>query len=83
MLAANLTSIPPNEKDKRYTHTRSGILFQKFQKGGPDRVYLFGYAYACRLTIQNYGIQNSGAGAEGAGPTVVEAAGGRLHNSGW
>ena len=32
---------------------------------------------------QQYGFHNSGAGAEGARPTVVEAAEGRLHNGGW
>ena len=37
----------------------------------------------CRLPIRHYGFHNSGAGAEGARPTVVEAAEGRLHNGGW
>ena len=35
------------------------------------------------LTIHHYGFHNSGAGAEGARPTVVEAAEGRLHIGGW
>ena len=35
------------------------------------------------LTIHHYGFHNSGAGAESARPTVVEAAEGRLHNGGW
>ena len=35
------------------------------------------------LAIHQYGFHNSGAGAEGARPTVVEAAGGRLHIGGW
>ena len=35
------------------------------------------------LTIHDYGFRTSGAAAEGARPTVVEAAEGRLHNGGW
>ena len=34
------------------------------------------------LTIHHYGFHKSGAGAEGARPTVVEAAEGRLHIGG-
>ena len=41
------------------------------------------YGHVGRLTIQKYGINDSGAAAEGARPTVVEAAAGRPHNSGW
>ena len=41
------------------------------------------YGYVCNLSIHHYGFHNSGAGAEGARPTVVEAAEGRLHNGGW
>ena len=37
----------------------------------------------CRLPIHHFGFHNSGAGAEGARPTVVEAAEGRLHNGEW
>ena len=35
------------------------------------------------LAIQHYGFHNSGAAAEGAAPTVVEATEGRLHIGGW
>ena len=35
------------------------------------------------LAIHHYRFHNSGAGAEGARPTVVEAAEGRLHIGGW
>ena len=35
------------------------------------------------LAILQYGFHNTGAGAEGARPTVVEAAEGRLHIGGW
>ena len=41
------------------------------------------YGYICNLSIHHYGFHNSGAGAEGARPTIVEAAEGRLHNGGW
>ena len=41
------------------------------------------YGYVCRLPIHHYGFHNSGAGAEGARPTVVEVAEGLLHNGGW
>ena len=32
------------------------------------------YGYVCNLSINHYGFNNSGAGAEGARPTIVEAA---------
>ena len=45
---------------------------------------IYGTIYGTiKLTIHHYGFHNSGAGAEGACPTVVEAAEGRLHNGGW
>ena len=43
--------------------------------------YLHGYV--CCVPIHHYGFHSSGAGAEGARPTTVEAAEGRLHNGGW
>ncbi len=45
--------------------------------------YIVPYMKPWNLTIHHYGFHNSGAGAEGARSTVVEAAEGRLHNGGW
>ena len=41
------------------------------------------YGYVPSLSIHHYGFHNSGAGAEGARPTIVEAAEGRLLNARW
>ena len=41
------------------------------------------HGFARGPPIHQYGFHNSGAGAEGALPTVVEAAKGRLHIGGW
>ena len=41
---------------------------------------IIGYGYVCRLPIHHCGFHNSGAGAEDARPTVVEAAEGRLQS---
>ena len=46
------------------------------------RIYCTIYG-TINLTIHHYGFHNSGAGAEGVRPTVVEAAEGRLHIGGW
>ena len=46
------------------------------------RIYCTIYG-TTNLAIHNYGLHSSGAGAEGALPTVVEAAEGRFHIGGW
>ena len=46
--------------------------------------YIVPYIYGTtNLAIHRYGFHNNGAGAEGARPTAVEAAEGRLHIGGW
>ena len=77
----------------RFMRTRRCIPIPKvgpFSEGFKRRLSLgmgmgrgIGYGYVCHLPIHHYGYHNSGAGAEGARPTVVEAAEGRLHNGGW